>query len=60
MVRETISTFEEKVDRLERSSLWHLMTSSGWKVSWDFQNDRPGDEAKCLWRLEAPREKKNL
>lgn len=46
MVRETISTFEEKMDRLERSTLWHLMTSSGWKVSWDFQNDRPGDEAK--------------
>jgi hypothetical protein len=26
MARETISTFEEKVNRLEESSLWQFMT----------------------------------
>lgn len=55
LARETISTFEEKVNRLESSSLWHFMTSIGWKVSWDFQGNRPGDEAQMpdLENLEA-------
>jgi hypothetical protein len=55
VVRDTISTFGEKVDRLERSSLWRFMTSGGWKVSWDFQVNRPGAEAKMpdLESLEA-------
>lgn len=55
MVRETISTFEEKLNRLEESSLWEFMTSKGWKVSWDFENDRPSDEARMpeLESLEA-------
>jgi DNA-directed RNA polymerase sigma subunit (sigma70/sigma32) len=53
--REPFSTFKEKVARLEDSSLKQFMTAVGWKVSWDFENNRPGDEARMpeLESLEA-------
>jgi hypothetical protein len=54
-IRSTLCTFDEKVDRLNNSSLWRFMTSSGWKISWDFQENKPGDEARVPEResLEA-------
>src|SRR5208282_874155 len=53
--REPFSTFKEKVARLEESSLKQFMTAVGWKASWDFENNRPGDEARMpeLESLEA-------
>ena len=33
------------MNRLEDSSLLQFMTSTGWKFSWDFQNEKPGDDA---------------
>jgi hypothetical protein len=43
--RKTILTFSEKVNRLQSSSLLQFMTSKGWKVDWNFEADRPGDQA---------------
>lgn len=55
IAREPFSTFTEKVARLEESSLKQFMTAGGWKVSWDFENNRPGDEVSMpgLESLEA-------
>ncbi len=43
--RQTVLTFSEKVNRLQSSSLLQFMTSKGWKVDWNFEEDRPGEEA---------------
>jgi hypothetical protein len=43
--RQTILTFSEKVNRLQSSSLLEFMTSKGWKVDWNFEAERPGDQA---------------
>ena len=40
-----VSTFAQKVDRLEKSSLWKFMTSTSWRVAWDFQTDQAGEDA---------------
>ena len=45
-VQDTISTFSEKVARLEASRLLQFMTSEGWKLSWNFETDQPADEAR--------------
>jgi hypothetical protein len=41
-----VTTFEEKVERLENSSLWRFMGPPGWKVSWNFESDSPGSDAR--------------
>jgi len=43
--RQTMLTFSEKVNRLQSSSLLRFMTSKGWKVDWNFEAERPGDQA---------------
>jgi hypothetical protein len=44
-IRQTILTFSEKVNRLQSSSLLQFMTSQGWKLDWNFETERPGDQA---------------
>jgi hypothetical protein len=50
-----LSTFAEKIDRLEASKLRKFLTESAWHVSWDFELDEPGVEARMPEReyLEA-------
>jgi hypothetical protein len=43
--RQTVLTFSEKVHRLQSSSLLQFITSKGWKLAWNFEADRPGDDA---------------
>jgi hypothetical protein len=52
---EVLETFSEKVSRLEKSTLWRLISSEGWKASWDFEANRPGDDARMpeIEQLEA-------
>jgi hypothetical protein len=52
---EVLETFSEKVRRLEKSTLWRLISSEGWKTSWDFEANRPCDDARMpeVEQLEA-------
>jgi hypothetical protein len=43
--RKVLETFSEKVSRLENSSLKRFISSEGWKASWNFEANRPGDDA---------------
>jgi len=55
VMNPVISTFAEKVARLEGSSLCRFMTTEGWRVAWNFQAERPGDVARMpeIEHLEA-------